>query len=127
MKCQASTVRQLRATTLTQGPLSVINWICRYDGSRRTKLDLPKVYVMSSPPPTQATFLDEYLRYLPLALFGAALTLVGMGFMLIGGGALAPGGSGFLLPAALIFEGIVVADIAWWVSGRRAVREAAIK
>ena len=74
---------------------------------------------------TMKKFRGLNLRSFPLLLVGVAIALVSAGFMLIGGGALTPSGVGYAIPVTLIFEGLVVADIAWWISGQRAAREAA--
>ena len=62
-------------------------------------------------------------RSFPAVLAGVAIALVSAGFMLIGGGAVTHSGIGYSIPLALIFEGLVVADIAWWLSGQRAARK----
>ena len=62
-----------------------------------------------------------------LALFGAAITLIYIGFMQIGGVSLAPSVLGYTLTVTQIFAGIVIADIAYWLSAHRTAGKAAIK
>ena len=97
-------------------------------GSRTKKnLDLPRERKVTSTLRILKPFRGANLRSFQLVLVGVAITLVSAGFMLIGAGALTHSGIGYSIPMVLIFEGLVVADIAWWISGQRAAREAALQ